>query len=149
MELPHVEALAFSADGQKYFLYDDLLSLRPGGWQGGVVDRGRSQHCFDLNLSHFYERVPICIFARADDDADDAKKKDKKKRQKSDDNNGARQNSAAATSGGRKRKSAAASPRTCTTTWVKSSPASTWICNAPCAPRPLDRTRSSRGPPGP
>lgn len=64
--LSHFTCVAFSADNTKYFLYDDLLSLRPGGWQGGVVDKKRSPHWFDLNVAHFLERVPICIFKRID-----------------------------------------------------------------------------------
>jgi len=60
----HFTCLAFNDDGQKYFIHDDLLRLRPGDWQGGVVDRKRSQYCFDMNISHFKERVPICIFKR-------------------------------------------------------------------------------------
>ena len=62
--ISHFTCLAFSEDNSRYFLFDDLLSLRPGGWQGGMVDSKRSAHCYSLNISHFAERVPICIFQR-------------------------------------------------------------------------------------
>jgi hypothetical protein len=42
-----------------YFIYDDLLNLTPGGWQGGFLPRGSPAH--DKNLHGLRARVPIFV----------------------------------------------------------------------------------------
>jgi hypothetical protein len=51
----------------RYTIYDDLLTLSPGGWQGGFVPA--EDECFAPNLKLFTERVPIAIYRRRGVDA--------------------------------------------------------------------------------
>lgn len=43
-----------------YFIYDDLLDLPPGGWQGGFLPR--TAPSYDENLRSLSTQVPIFVF---------------------------------------------------------------------------------------
>jgi hypothetical protein len=47
-----------------YFIYDDLLSLTPGGWQGGFVSN--TSPVFVENFKSLCEKVPIFILELVD-----------------------------------------------------------------------------------
>jgi hypothetical protein len=48
-----------------YFIYDDLLNLPPGGWQGGFVPRSSPFHA--PNLASLSEQVPVFILELSDE----------------------------------------------------------------------------------
>ena len=49
---------------RRYTIYDDLLTIAPGGWQGGFVPA--EDECYEPNLKDFTQRVPIAVYRRGD-----------------------------------------------------------------------------------
>ena len=58
--ISHFTSWALTEEG--YFVYDDLLRLQPGCWQGGFVPK--SAPCYDVNLKSAAEKNPIVIYKR-------------------------------------------------------------------------------------
>jgi hypothetical protein len=59
-EINHFMTVALTEEG--YFIYDDLLNLSPGGFQGGFVPK--NAECYDSNLDTMFSNVPILILRR-------------------------------------------------------------------------------------
>lgn len=55
----HYTSLFFTDEG--YFIYDDLLDLQPGSWQGGYVSKEAS--CYKKVMESCMLNVPIFILA--------------------------------------------------------------------------------------
>lgn len=58
----HFMCLGFDKEG--YFIYDDLLNLSPGGYQGGYVSKDSSSYI--PNLEFFFRYVPLLIYKRSE-----------------------------------------------------------------------------------
>jgi len=58
----HYVCLAKYQEEDGYFIYDDLLNLQPGSFQGGFVPK--NQECYNQNLEFFSQHVPIFIYKR-------------------------------------------------------------------------------------
>jgi hypothetical protein len=59
-EINHFTTWAVTEEG--YFIYDDLLRIQPGCWQGGFVPR--SMPCYDVNMRSAGEKTPIVVYKR-------------------------------------------------------------------------------------
>lgn len=64
-----------------YFIYDDLLDLNPGGWQGGFVPSSSPFH--NPNLLSLRAQVPIFIMELVDEN-DGGFEKEREVKQKRD-----------------------------------------------------------------
>lgn len=63
-EINHFTCVGLEPQRQGYTIYDDLLTIAPGGWQGGFVPA--EDECYESNMKDFTQRVPIAVYRRGD-----------------------------------------------------------------------------------
>ncbi len=65
----HFMCLGCTEEG--LYIYDDLLSLAPGGYQGGFLPN--SSPYYPKNLQFFFQHVPIAILKKIGDEKKETK----------------------------------------------------------------------------
>lgn len=63
-DINHYTTLALDSNG--YYIYDDLLNLPKGNWQGGFVKK--SAESYTSNMKQFIQFVPVFILQKAKKD---------------------------------------------------------------------------------